>query len=167
MGIRALVLIVLLAATPQAAAQQTFVAPEDPLPPLPPVLPMAPVEPVFVAPDARKLLEECEAEVFTDCFRLWQPPKPPEPPQREARERPPQFGPPDPSLPRKPAPEGPLEGPPPPRNPAADKATYDELLKAIEEQGLQGKILLPDPPKDGSAIMKLNPSPTPQRNPSP
>ncbi|WP_051340568.1 hypothetical protein [Azospirillum halopraeferens] len=134
--------------------------PEAPLPPPPPRLPVAPPTPVVLAPDARDLLGACREPTFTDCFRLWEPPPPPPPPPPPAA-----AAPPAPGTPRQPAEPGGLTGGTPPApDPAADRATYDALVRAIRDAGLDGKILLPEPPADGNALMKLNPSASPNAN---
>lgn len=140
---------------PPGYVEEPEVPPEDPLPPMPDDFPPAPVGPVVTAPDARELLKECKEASFTDCFRLWRPPPPPpEEETKEARQSPLPF---DVKIPpRKPDP-GPLVGTPPAPNPAADQATYESLVKALKETGLEGKVLIPEPPKDGSTILELDP----------
>lgn len=138
--------------------------PEDPLPPPPRELPVAPSGPVVAAPDPADLLKACREQAFTDCFRLWQPPPPPPPPpepepKAEAKANPPPAGPPDPKAPREPAKGGPLTGPPPAPQPEADKQTFDALVKALKDSGLDGKVMVGDPPKDGSATLKLDSKP--------
>ena len=53
-----------------------------------------------------------------------------------------------------------MVGPPPTPQPDADQATYDALVKAMKEAGLEGKLPMPDPPKDGSTTMQLGPATT-------
>lgn len=151
----------LCAAVP-AFAQDPEVVPEDPLPPPPPELPIAPVGPVATAPDARDLLKECDEEAFTDCFRLWRPPPPPEP-EPPSSEPASTAGIP-PGAPREPAVGGAAStpGPPPPAPTAEDQATYDALVRAMKETGLDGKILLPPPPLGGAAPPAAQP---PQKAP--
>lgn len=160
-----LVLIVLLLATsPVRADDPTTDSPEPPLPKAPPEMPVAPSGPLVVGPDARELLvEQCKEENFVECFRKWRPPPPPAPPpepekkEAKADEPPPPASPPDPNAPRDPAVGGPLVGPPPTPNPEADQATYDALVKAMKEAGLEGKVPIPGPPQDGSTTMELAP----------
>ncbi|WP_448204793.1 hypothetical protein [Azospirillum sp. sgz302134] len=144
-------------ALPPGYVEEPEVPPEDKLPPMPEEFPPAPTTPVFTAPDARSLLAECKKDTsFTDCFRLWRPPPPPpKEEKKQAKQTPPL--PLDPKLPRKPAEGGPLTGPPTPPNPAADRATYDSLVKALQETGLEGKVLMTEPPKDGTTTMQLDP----------
>ncbi len=144
-------------ALPPGYVEEVENPPEDPLPPPPAELPAAPVGPVVTAPDAQELLKACEQATFTDCFRLWRPPPPP--PEEEPRQALQAPSPPAPGEPRLPAVGGPLVGTPPPPDAAADRATYDALLRALKETGLDGTILMPDPPKDGSATMQLDPKP--------
>lgn len=161
-AVRAFLPILLLTLAVPALAQDLDPAepPEPPLPKPPPELPLAPVGPVVTAPDPHELLKACKEASFTDCFRVWQPPPPPpEPEKKEAKSPPPPAGPADPKAPREPAQPGALTGGKPPApNPEADQATYEALVKAIKDAGLDGKVRLPDPPKDGSATMKLDPT---------
>jgi len=143
---------------PPGYVEEPEVPPEDPLPPPPAEFPMAPLGPVVNAPDPHTLLKECKESTFTDCFRLWQPPPPPpEEEKKEARQSP---SPPDPSQPRQPAVGGPLTGPPPAPNPEADQATYEALVKALKETGVDKNILMLEPPKDGSATLQIDPKQT-------
>lgn len=145
-------------ALPPGYVEEVETPPEDPLPPVPEEFPLAPLGPVVTAPDPHTLLKECKESTFTDCFRLWQPPPPPpEEEKKEARQTPP--SPPDPKEPRQPAVGGPLTGPPPAPNPEADQATYEALVRAMKETGLDQKILVPEPPKDGSTTLQLDPKP--------
>lgn len=152
--------------------------PEDPLPVPPPPLSVAPEGPVAKAPDARDLLTKCQKDAsFTDCFHDWKPPAPPpsapatastgdspgapspKPPEGTKGDAPkPEDKKPDKAEPLKPV-------PPPQTDKAADQATYDALVKAIHENGLDGKVLLPDAPKEGSATMQVTPTakPSPSR----
>lgn len=150
---------------PPGYVEEPEVPPEDPLPPPPEPLPVAPDEPVIVAPDAVELLKECKQPVFTDCFRLWQPPPPPpappEPEKDTAGPAPP--APPDPRAPREPAQGGPV--PPRPSDPgkeaaaaAADRATLDALSKALKDSGLGDKVLLTNP-AGGDPTLKLDSMP--------
>lgn len=140
---------------PPGFVEEPPTAPEDTLPPEPAEFPPAPFSPLVVAPDPRELLKACKEASFTDCFRLWRPPPPPPEETREARDGP--APPIDPNAPRKPPEPGPLVGTPPAPNPAADQATYDALLKALKDSGLDGKVMLPDPPKDGGTVLRLDP----------
>ncbi|NUB12126.1 hypothetical protein GAY28_05000 [Azospirillum brasilense] len=141
---------------PPGFVEEPPVAPEDPLPPEPAEFPPAPFSPLVVAPDPKELLKACKEATFTDCFRLWRPPPPPPKAEtREARDVP--QPPPDPNAPRKPPEPGPLSGTPPAPNPAADQATYDALVKALKDSGLDGKVMLPEPPKDGGTVLRLDP----------
>lgn len=155
-------------ALPPGYVEEPDVPPEDPLPSPPAELPLAPIGPVVTAPDARDLLRECKEASFTDCFRLWQPPAPPpEPEKKEAKATPPPPPPPpDPNAPRQPAQGGPLSGPPPAPKPEADRATYEALVKALKESGLEGKIVMPPPPKDGGTVLQVDPR-THNRMPQP
>lgn len=158
-----LALVLLLAASPAFAQDVTDDAPEPPLPRPPAEIPMAPPGPVVLGPDARELLvDQCKEQDFVECFKKWRPPAPPpptpEPEKKEAKasaSEPP--APPDPNAPRDPAVGGPLVGPPPTPQPEADQATYEALVKAMKEAGLEGKIGMPNPPQDGSATMELAP----------
>ncbi len=141
---------------PPGFVEEPPVAPEDPLPPEPAEFPPAPFSPLVVAPDPKELLKACKEATFTDGFRLWRPPPPtPKEEAREARDVP--QAPPDPNAPRKPPEPGPLTGTPPAPNPAADQATYDALVKALKDSGLDGKVMLPEPPKDGGTVLRLDP----------
>lgn len=140
---------------PPGYVEEPEVAPEDPLPPMPDEFPPAPVGPVMTAPDAHGLLKACKEATFTDCFRLWRPPPlPPEDETREARQAPLPF---DARIPRRKPEPGPLVGTPPAPDPAADQATYEALVRALKETGLEGKVLIPEPPKEGSTILELDP----------
>lgn len=148
---------------PPGYVEEPEVAPEDPLPPPPREFPILPDVPLIAAPDAVEVMKACPYPTFTDCFRLWQPPPPLPEPEKDtasAPHRPPPF---DPKAPRDPALGGPV--PPPPFDPekaaasaAADKATYDALAKALKDSGLDGKVLLTNPPADG-ATLKLDRNP--------
>lgn len=156
-SVRPVVLLaVALCAAAPAFAQDPEVVPEDPLPPPPAQLPLAPVGPVATAPDARDLLKECGEESFTDCFRLWRPPPPPEP---EPPSPPAATAGIPPGAPREPAvgSAASTPGPPPPGPTAEDQATYDALVRAVREAGLENRILLPPPPLGTDA----SPSATP------
>lgn len=162
-----LILPLLLAPLPLAApalADDTVdEAPEPPLPKPPAEMPLASSGPVVQGPDPYELLvEQCKDQDFVTCFKTWRPPPPPPPPpepeKKEARTEPP--GTPDPKAPRDPAVGGPLTGPPPTPQPAADQATYEALVKAMKEAGLEGKVPLPGPPQDGSTTMELSPPKT-------
>lgn len=142
---------------PPGYVEEPDVPPEDPLPEPPAELPLAPIGPVVTAPDARDLLKACKEVSFTDCFRLWQPPPPPPGPERKEAKAPPPPPPADPNAPRQPARGGPLSGPPPAPNPASERATYDALVKALKESGLEGTIVMPPPPKDGGTILEVDP----------
>lgn len=154
------------AAVPAAAVPTVELdrPPEDPLPLPPPPPTYAPASPVVMAPDVPDLLRDCAAETtFIDCIRQWQPPPPPPPPApRPARTPPPAPA----DAPRAPAEPGAASTTPPPRppEPQADRATYEALVNAVREAGLEGKILLPDPPTDGNTVLKLDP--TPQQRPA-
>jgi len=152
--------ILLVAAWPAFAQDEASdVPPEPPLPPTPTEMPQAPVGPVVTAPDPAALLKECKDAAFIDCFRDWKPPPPPpeEPKKDTARAGEPPR-PPDPKAPREPAqPGGNYGGVPPAANPEADQATYNALVKALKEAGLQGKVTLPTPPKDGSTTLQIEP----------
>lgn len=151
--------ILLLAAWPALAQEEGDVPPEPPLPPTPPEMPLAPPGPMVTAPDAAALLKECKDADFIGCFRDWKPPPPPpeEPKKESAKAGEPPL-PPDPKAPREPAvPGGNYGGVPPAPNPAADQATYEALVKALKESGLDGKVMLPTPPKDGSTTLQLEP----------
>lgn len=129
-------------------------APEPFLPRPPQPLAVVPLGPVVQAPDARDLLKSCTQPSFIDCFREWQPPPPPPEPEKLP---PPPPSPPKPGEPRGPAePGGATGGKPPPPNPEADLATYDALVRAIREVGLEGKVNVPTPPKQGSTTMTLD-----------
>lgn len=129
-------------------------APEPFLPRPPQPFPLVPLEPVVLAPDARDLLKACTEPSFIDCFREWEPPPPPPEPEKVP---PPPPSPPKPGEPRGPAePGGATGGKPPPPQPEADLATYEALVRAIREVGLEGKVRLPDPPKEGSTTMTLD-----------
>ncbi|WP_431856389.1 hypothetical protein [Azospirillum sp.] len=158
---RVLLALLLLLTTVPAFAQDADDSPEPPLPKAPPEMPLASAAPIVLGPDPRELLvEQCKDEDFVECFKKWRPPPPPAPPpepeKKEAKAAEPPA-PPDPNAPREPAVGGPLVGPPPEPNPAADQATYDALVKAMKEAGLDGKVTLPGPPQDGSATMELAP----------
>jgi hypothetical protein len=142
-------------ALPPGYVEEPETPPEDPLPKPPEEFPPAPVGPVVTAPDAHDLLKACKELTFTDCFRLWKPPPPP--PEEEKKEAKKVPLPLDPKTPRKPAEGGPLTGPPPLPNPEADQATYNALVRALKETGLEGKVLMPEPPKDGSTTLQLDP----------
>ncbi len=154
-----LVLSLLLAAAPAFADDLSGDAPEPPLPQPPAVMPLASTGPVVLGPDTHELLtEQCKDQDFGACFKNWRPPPPPpEPEKKEAKaaEPPAQL---PPGAPREPAVGGPLVGPPPTPQPEADQATYDALVKAMKEAGLDGKVLMPDPPQDGGTIMQLAPA---------
>lgn len=166
----ALLATAVLACVPTSAvrSQEVEVPPEDPLPPPPPELAVAPVQPVVVAPDARDLLIQCADPTFTDCFRNWRPPPPPPPPPpAKDGKRDTAAAPPDPNTPVKPAEPGGADPAPKPPVPdaatqaakdAADRATYEALVRAVKETGLEGKIVLPEPPK---AAASPSPSPAP------
>ncbi|AWK88005.1 hypothetical protein DEW08_13100 [Azospirillum thermophilum] len=150
-------------ALPPGYVEELENPPEDPLPPAPQDVPPAPAEPVVLAPDAVEILKDCKLPTFTDCFRTWRPPPPPPEPEappetKEAKTAPPPPppGPPDPTAPREPAKGGPPPAPPPAPQPEADRATYDALARALKESGLDGKVLLGDPPSDGSATLRLD-----------
>lgn len=146
-------------ALPPGYVEEPENPPEDPLPPMPEDFPPAPIGPIVTAPDPRSLLKECKEPSFTDCFRLWRPPPPPpEDERKEARQAPLPLDP--KKVPRKPVEPGPLVGSPPAPNPAADQETYEALVKALKETGLQGKVLIPEPPRDGSTILELDPKQT-------
>ncbi|HEY0836482.1 MAG TPA: hypothetical protein VGE72_21415 [Azospirillum sp.] len=154
-------LAILLLVTVPALAQEdaSDAPPEPPLPPTPTELPYAPVGPVVTAPDPAGLLKECKEAEFIDCFRGWKPPPPPPPedPKKEAAKADGPPLPPDPKAPREPAqPGGNYGGVPPAPNPEADQATYEALVKALKDSGLQDKVKLP-PPKDGSTTIQLEP----------
>lgn len=155
--------------------------PEDPLPAPPPPLGVATEGPSVKAPDARNLLTKCQKdESFTECFRDWQPPPPPPPPPESPatastgdtagppggpKEKPPEGTKGDAPKPDDPKPdkaEPTKPAPPPQPDKAADQATYDALVKAIHENGLDGKVLLPDPPKEGNTTMQVTPSAKPE-----
>lgn len=151
-----------------ALTQELDNPPEDPPPRPPPDLPLAPSQPVVRAPDARDLLTGCDQPLFTDCFRMWQPPSPPPPappPPRRADTAPSAGAPPpaDPKSPIRPAQAGGASpSPPPAPDPAAaaaDRATYDALVRAVRDAGLEGRILMPDAPTDGSATLRLEEKP--------
>ncbi|HYG85816.1 MAG TPA: hypothetical protein VD978_06125 [Azospirillum sp.] len=152
-----LVLVPLLLAVPAFADDASDDSPEPPLPKPPAEMPLAPSGPVVLGPDARELLvEQCKDPDFVACFKTWRPPEPPpEPEKKEAKTTPPPA--PDPGAPRDPAVGGPLVGPPPVPQPEADQASYDALVKVMREAGLEGKVMLPSPPKDGSTTMELSP----------
>lgn len=151
--------ILILAAWPALAQEDASdVPPEPPLPPTPTEMPHAPVGPVVTAPDPAALLKECKDAAFIDCFREWKPPPPPEEPKKEAAKAGESSAPPGPKGPREPAqPGGTYGGAPPAANPEADQATYEALVKALKDSGLQGKVMLPTPPKDGSTTLQLEP----------
>ena len=144
-------------ALPPGYVEEVENPPEDPLPPVPEEFPLAPLGPVVTAPDPHTLLKECKEATFTDCFRLWQPPPPPPEEEKKAARQSPL--PPDPNEPRQPAVGGPLTGTPPAPNPEADQATYEALIKALKETGVDKNILMPEPPKDGSTTLQLDPKP--------
>ena len=162
---RALLALLLLLSTAPAFAQDApDDSPEPPLPKPPAEMPLAPPGPVVVGPDARELLvEQCTDQDFVECFKKWRPPPPPPPPaepekkEAKATEPPAPPAPPDPNAPRDPAVGGPLVGPPPVPNPEADMATYEALVRAMKEAGLEGKVPMPNPPQDGSTTMELVP----------
>jgi len=142
--------------------------PETPLPEPPPPLAPAPAKPKVAAPDARALLEACPSNDFVECFRDWKPPAPPPPPPATASAAPEKGGQPHKTNMKeaeKDKPAGDASGPkkppplpsPPPINQAADVATYEALLKAVQEMGLEKHIILPDPPKEGKTIMRVSP----------
>lgn len=115
-------------------------------------------------PEARDVVKGCREKLFVDCFRLWQPPEPPEPPP-EPLDPPP---PPPPGNNRPPdSMESPSGGgtdmPPllPPTPPNPDQATYEALMKAIDELGLKNRLLLgPLPEAEGVTIpLTINPPP--------
>lgn len=153
--------------------EEPSVPPEGPPPPRAPDLGAASTDPEHLAPDPLGLLTSCDDPVFTECFKKWRPPPPPpepeKPPPVEANPetggasappapRPEAPPPPDaPKPPEKPPEPGFGTGSPPPPNPTADKATYDALVDAIRESGLEGKVLLPEPPKDGNTTLELAP----------
>lgn len=162
--------------------EEPAVPPEGPPPPHAPNLGVATVDPGARAPDARDLLIGCDDPVFTECFKKWRPPPPPPPPpvpeppsasapptppppaadpakspEKPPADKPPEKPPAADKPPEKPEEPGFGKGSPPAPNPTADKATYDELVKAIHDMGLDGKVLLPEPPKGGNATMELNP----------
>lgn len=125
--------------------------------------PPAAVQPEPIAPEAREILRTCRDPIFIDCFKDWRPdgPRP-----RRAGEPPPpaQGAPPSPPPPdkktvdKKPAP------PKPPEKPAQDKPdpdlpTYQALLRAIQEVGLQGALHLDGPPKDGAVTLEAKIAP--------
>lgn len=58
-----------------------------------------------------------------------------------------------PSGQRQPARGGPLVGEPPPRDTAADRQTYDALMRALKDVGLQDKLQLPPPDADGTTTL--------------
>lgn len=173
MAVRALIalFLLLLIAAPALADDAVDDSPEPPLPRPPPEMPLAPAGPVVTGPDAYELLvEQCKDEDFVACFKKWRPPPPPAPPpepqkkEAKATEPPP---PPDPNAPRDPAVGGPLVGSPPLPNPEADQATYEALVKAMKEAGLEGKVPMPSPPQDGSSTMELTPpKPAAQKPPA-
>lgn len=162
-----LVPLLLLAAVPALADDLSEEAPEPPMPQAPKEMPVASDGPAVLGPDPRELLvEQCKDENFVACFKKWRPPPPPPEPEKpepatkeaKATEPPPPPSPPDPNAPRDPAAGGPLTGPPPAPNPQADKATYDALVKAMKDAGLEGKVPFPSPPQDGSSTMELAPA---------
>lgn len=157
-----LVLFLLLVAAPAFADDVADDAPEPPLPRPPAAMPLAPPGPVVLGPDPHELLvEQCKDPDFVECFKNWRPPAPPPPPpepeKKEAKATEPPA-PPDPNAPRDPAVVGPLVGPPPTPQPQADQATYEALVKAMREAGLEGKVGMPDPPQGGSSTMELAPA---------
>jgi hypothetical protein len=158
-----LVLLLLLAAAPAFADDVPDDSPEPPLPRPPAEMPLAPPGPVVLGPDPHELLvEQCKDQDFVGCFKKWRPPAPPpepekpEPEKKEAKATEPPV-PPDPNAPRDPAVGGPLVGPPPTPNPEADQATYEALVKAMKEAGLEGRVPMPNPPQGGSTTMELTP----------
>ena len=157
-----LVLFLLLVAAPAFADDVLDDAPEPPLPRPPAEMPLAPPGPVVLGPDPHELLvDQCKDQQFVDCFKNWRPPAPPPPPpepeKKEAKATEPPT-PPDPNAPRDPAAGGPLVGPPPTPQPEADQATYEALVKAMKEAGLEGKVGMPNPPQGGSSTMELAPA---------
>jgi len=153
--------------------EEPAVPPEGQPPPRAPNLGVAAPDPKHLAPDPHGLLTSCDNPVFTECFKNWRPPPPPpepeKPPPGEMKSGPegggasapgpkPPAPPPDAANPpAKPPEPGFGTGSPPPPNPTADKATYDALVDAIRESGLEGKVLLPEPPKDGNTTLELAP----------
>ncbi len=137
---------------PPGLVEELETLPEDPLPPEPEELPEAPIGPLVTAPDANGLLTECKQDYFTDCYRMWEPPAPPPEPEKAKGTGAPSA--PDPAAPLQPARGGPLDAPPPgptPAQAAADRATYEALMQALKATGLEGKILVSDPPKAAEA----------------
>ena len=116
-----------------------------------------------LAPEAREVLRACRDPIFIDCFKTWRP--------EEVRPRPPAPQPP-PAPPRAPAPppddkKAEIKKPPPPRVPEKPKdmpdpdlPTFNALLRAIQDLGLQGSLHLSGPPKNGSVTLEAK-VPTP------
>ncbi len=161
-------------------------SPEPPRPKPPAAMAVAPSGPVVTGPDAHALLtEQCDKEEdFVNCFKTWRPSTPEE---RDAKKKeaeatasadskkkdgeaalPPNSGikeakadsvVPESGTPATPA--SALVGPAPKPNPQADQASYDALLKALGDSGIEGggKVLLGNPPQDGSATLELKPTP--------
>ena len=147
---------------PPGLVEELDVPPEEPLPPEPQELPVAPIGPVVTAPDAHGVVTSCEEAAFTDCFRLWRPPVPPtEKAKADARNA-------AAAASRQLAVGGALDALPPSALPSAavqaDQATYEALMRALKDTGLEGKILVSDPRAADAASPSQN---KPQNKPVP